>query len=62
MVYLFAMVAIQSIHLITSLVNCLSDISFTDTWKQMPEPNVTGMYLEAGRQQDITIAYCFVFE
>ena len=36
MVHLFAMVAIQSIHLITSLVNCLSDISFTDTWKQIP--------------------------
>ena len=59
MVYSFAMVAIQSIHLITSLVNCLSDISFTDTWKQMAEP-VTG--IEAGRQQDITIAYCFFFE
>ena len=59
MVYSFAMVAIQSIHLITSLVNCLSDICFTDTWKQMAEP-VTG--IEAGRQQDITIAYCFLFE
>ena len=51
------MVAIQSIHLITSLVNCLSDISFTDTWKQMPDGNVPWSWKTAGYYNCILLCF-----